>query len=126
MEDKRPPHFQTSSSKLFHTDSKVLRLFLPNFEYFFFKIMCFFTSLCRKFYFSIIKLLILHAFFITTWNGIAEKIWDFGTYGHTFEFRTNFFFQLENIFRSNLKFSTFYGRWTDWKSISRLLLVSFL
>ena len=42
--------------------------------------------------------------------------------------RTNcfFYFQLENILRSNLNFSTSYGRSTDLKFILRLLLVSFI
>ena len=37
-----------------------------------------------------------------------------------------FIFQLENILRSNLKFSTSYGRSTDLKSLFGLLLVSFI
>ena len=37
-----------------------------------------------------------------------------------------FIFQLENISRSNLKFSAFYGCSTDFKSFFGLLLVSFL
>ena len=36
------------------------------------------------------------------------------------------FFQLKNMLRSNLKFSTSYGRSTDFKSLSGLLLVSFI
>ena len=37
-----------------------------------------------------------------------------------------FIFQLENIFRANLSFSTSYGRLTDFKSFLGLLLVRFL
>ena len=37
-----------------------------------------------------------------------------------------FIFQLENILRSNLNFSTSYGRLTDLKSLLGLLLVSFI
>ena len=37
-----------------------------------------------------------------------------------------FIFQLENIFRSNLTFWTFYGRFTNLQSLLDLLLVSFL
>ena len=37
-----------------------------------------------------------------------------------------FIFQLEKILRSNLNFSTSYGRFTDLKSILGLLLVSFI
>ena len=59
-----------------------------------------------------IKLLILRAYTCTTCLGVTDKIWDYGAYGHAFEARTNFFFifQFENISRSNLKFSTSYGR----------------
>ena len=38
----------------------------------------------------------------------------------------SFIFQLENILRCNLKFSTFYGRLTDLKSLWRLLKESFI
>ena len=37
-----------------------------------------------------------------------------------------FIFQLEKVLRSNLNFSTFYGRLIDLKSFSGLLLVSFI
>ena len=37
-----------------------------------------------------------------------------------------FILQLENILRSNLNFSTSYGRLTDLKSFLGLLLVSFI
>ena len=37
-----------------------------------------------------------------------------------------FIFQLENIVRSHLNFSTSYGRLTDFKSLLGLLLVSFI
>ena len=37
-----------------------------------------------------------------------------------------FFFQLKNILRSYLKFSTSYARSTDLKSLFELLLVSFI
>ena len=37
-----------------------------------------------------------------------------------------FIFQLENILRSNFNFSTSYGRLTDLKSLSGLLLVSLI
>ena len=37
-----------------------------------------------------------------------------------------FRFQLENILRSNLNFSTCYGRSTDWKSLLGLKLVSLI
>lgn len=37
-----------------------------------------------------------------------------------------FIFQLKNILRSNLKFSTYYGRSTDSKSLFGLLSASFI
>ena len=40
--------------------------------------------------------------------------------------RLFFIFQLENILRSNLIFSTSYGRSTDLKAFLELLLVSFI
>ena len=40
--------------------------------------------------------------------------------------RLFFIFQLENILRSDLNFSTSYGRSIDLKSLSGLLLVSFI
>ena len=75
-----------------------------------------------------IKLLILHAFTTSTCCGVADKIWDYCADGHAFESRNNFLFifQLENILRSNLNFSTTYGRLTDLKSLIGLQSVSFI
>ena len=66
-----------------------------------------------------VKFLILNAFTIKTSCGVADNIWDYGADGHAFESRiidtvsTFFIFQLKNLLRSNLKFSTSYGRSTD-------------
>ena len=75
-----------------------------------------------------IKFIILHAFDIITCCGLAGKTRDYGAV----VMRSNpvptflFIFQLKNFLWSNLKFSTFYGRSTDLKSIFGLLLVSFI
>ena len=59
---------------------------------------------------------------------IKDYIWHSGAYGHAFESRTQLFFifQLESISRSNLNFSTSYGRSIDLKSLFGLFSVSFL
>ena len=69
-----------------------------------------------------IKLVILNALIFTTCCVVAETTWYYGADRHAFESRTNslFIFQLENILRSNLNFSTSYGRLTDWKSLLEL------
>ena len=41
-------------------------------------------------------------------------------------YQLSFIFQLENLLRSNLNFSTSYGRLTDFKSILGFKLVSFI
>ena len=75
-----------------------------------------------------IKLLIFHTFILITRCGEADKNRDHGAVVS----RSNpvltslFIFQLENILRSNLNFSSSYGRLTDLKSLLELLLVSFI
>ena len=75
-----------------------------------------------------IKLEILHVLTITTSCFIWGKIKNFTIY----VMRSNpahrllSIFRLENILRSNLNFSTSYGPSTDLKSLSGLLLVSFI
>ena len=66
-----------------------------------------------------IKYIILHAFVTTAWQGVVDKKWAYGVSGHAFESRISFLliYQLENISRSNSKFSSSYGRQTDLKSI---------
>ena len=61
-----------------------------------------------------IKLIILHVVTITTCCGVAVKIWDFRADGHAF-------FKFKNISRSNLKFSTSYGRSTDLNFLFELI-----
>ena len=57
-----------------------------------------------------------------------DTIWDYDEQGHRIESHVPpvFIFQLENIWQSNLNFSTSYGRLTDLKSFLGLLLVSFI
>ena len=43
-----------------------------------------------------IKLLKLHEFNLTTYSGVADKIWDYGADGHAFESSANFFFYFFN------------------------------
>ena len=66
-----------------------------------------------------IKLEILRLFPHINSRGLVDKIWDNDELGHTIEFcdQLFFIFKLENILRSNLNFSTSYGRWTDLKSL---------
>ena len=55
-------------------------------------------------------------------------LWGYVGRGHTFKSHAQHvfsIFQLENILRSNLNFSTSYGHLTDLKSLLGLLLVSF-
>ena len=61
------------------------------------------------------KLEILRVFPHTSSCGLVEIIWDYDELGRAFESHppTLFIFQLENILRSNLNFSTSYGRLTD-------------
>ena len=74
--------------------------------------MSFLVLFAENFVFFMIKLLVLNAFSFTTCYGVADKIWDYVADGPAFESRMIFFFifQLANISRTYLKFSTSYGR----------------
>ena len=69
----------------------------------------------RKVIIKIIYLILCTELF----DSVADKIRKYGEYGHAFESHTNFFFtfQIQNILRSYLKFSTSYSRLADLKSL---------
>ena len=73
-----------------------------------------------------VKSEIFHAFANITTFGIVDKIWDSYELGHVFESRWHcfFIFQPKNILRSNLNFSTSFGRSTYLKSLLGFLSFS--
>ena len=100
---------------------------MPYFGYWFYFKSQVFLFFVQKILFFMIKN-ILRVFPDTSSRGLVDKIWDYYEFDHVFKSHapTLFICLPQNILRSNLNFSTSYGRSTDLKSLSGLLLVSFI